>query len=172
MKILRILFSTSLFLVITTTLNAEMYKHTDADGVVTFSDKEVPGSTLVVPRPGNTVTLPKYTAKKPKDKPVDKGYRLFTIVSPENDTIFNDNTGSIPVIMTLDPELDATEGHSITLYLNGQIVSEKGATLNTTIENIDRGSHTLYAVIFDSAKKSLIQSNSVTVHVKRYSSLH
>ena len=172
MKTLPAIVSFLLLALFSATVCAEMYKHTDKDGVTTYSDKAEVGSTLLPPVPSNTIKLPKYTTTKSKPKPTQTSYSDLSILSPQDGTTLRDNTGSIGVTLALQPELDIAQGHSITLFLNGEIVVEKSSSLNHSITNVDRGSHTIYAVIYNSAKQSLIQSNSITVHIKRFSSLH
>lgn len=157
---------------ISTAVLAEMYKHTDAEGVTTYSDTAEEGATLIAPTPSNTIKLPKYIPKKSIEKPSDVTYSKFSILSPEDGTTLRDNTGNVAVAMILAPELDIINKHSITIYLDNQVAVEKATTLIVSLDNIERGSHTIHAVVTDSAKKTLIQSNSVTLHIKRFSSQH
>jgi len=45
-------------------------------------------------------------------------------------------------------------------------------TSNTMLPNVDRGEHSIYATVFNKAKKALITSNIVTFHMKRTSIQH
>ena len=172
MKTLQTITSFLLLTLFSAVVCAQMYKHTDKEGVTTYSDKAEAGSTLLTPMPSNTIQLPKFTPTKVKPETETTTYNDFSILSPENEATLRDNTGSIGVTLALEPTLDIAQGHSITLFLNGKIVVNKSNSLIHNIDNVDRGSHTISAAIVDSAKKLLIQSNSVTVHIKRFSSLH
>ena len=149
-----------------------MYKHTDDKGVTTYTDVEVEGSTQVIPAEGNTIKLPKYAGKKNPVEVQKAAYDTFLIVSPQNDSTIRDNNGNIAVSLSVSPELDAANGHSISVYIDDNISSSKGTSLAVTLNNVNRGSHTIYAIVSDAEAKTLIQSNSITVHFKQSSRLH
>ena len=161
-----------ILLLITPVTNAEMYKHKNADGVTTYTDVEEEGATQITPPTGNTIKLPKFVAQKKAANVTKAHYDSFLIVSPQNDATFRNNNGVIPITLSLSPELDSADGHSISAYIDGTKAVTNGSSLSLSINNVDRGSHTIYAVVYDSAAKMLIQSNSVTVHFKQTSILH
>ena len=57
-----------------------------------------------------------------------------------------------------------------TLYLldNGNVIQE-GRQTSVSLSNMDRGSHGLQFVVRDKQGKTLISSNTVTIHIQRAS---
>ena len=68
----------------------------------------------------------------------------------------------------LEPALKADLGHQLVVLVDGQAQAPVQGT-NITLENVDRGSHTLQGQIIDAAGKVLISSPSITVHLHRQS---
>lgn len=153
--------------------HAELYKHTDSQGFITYSDTKTEGATQITPPQGNIIKLPKYVAKKRLSNDTKSAsYATFIIVSPQNDTTIRDNNRSVTLSLSLTPELDTGKGHTIAAYIDGKLVISDNTTLTISINNIDRGSHTIYAVVRDSEANNLIKTKPVTIHLKQFSSLH
>ena len=150
---------------------AEIYRGVDEDGNVFYSDKEQPDSELIPTPSPNTVTMPKPEAKKPAEieKP-EATYKSFGIASPTNDLTIRDNTGNLPVTLSIDPELNIKNGDSIRLSIDNQVSVPKTTSLSTQLPNIARGTHTLKAELV-SASGQTILSHSVQFHMKRFSVL-
>ena len=164
---------TILLLMLVSSAQGEMYKHKDAEGVTIYSDVPAEGATPIVTPEGNTIKLPKYVAKKkPAKEPADSGYSAFIIVSPENDSTLRDNSGNITITLALTPELKIDSRHSISAFVDGLKTVSNSASLAITINNINRGSHSIYAVVTDAEGNNLIQSNSINIHLKQFSKLH
>lgn len=153
--------------------HAELYKHTDSQGVTTYSDTETEGAVQITPPEGNTIKMPKHVAKKRvSEESISGSYSTFIIVSPKNDSTIRGNNRSVSLTLSLTPELDTAEGHTIWAYIDGKPAVSNSISLTVTINNINRGSHTIYAVVRDPMAKSLIQTNSIAIHLKQFSSLH
>ena len=164
---------TVLLLLLVSSAQGEMYKHKDAEGVTVYSDVPAEGATPIVTPEGNTIKLPKYVAKKkPAKESSDSEYSTFIIVSPENDSTVRENSGSVTIALSLTPELNTESGHSISAFVNGIKAVSNSASLAITINNINRGSHSIYAVVTDAEGNNLIQSNSINIHLKQFSKLH
>ncbi|MCW8956733.1 MAG: DUF4124 domain-containing protein [Gammaproteobacteria bacterium] len=154
-----------------------MYKWTNSEGEVIYSDTPPSDETEELKLPILT-TLPavKYKAK-PKPAPTKEieskatVYTDFKLVDPVNDAIIRDNSGNVPVILSLKPALDANAGHKINILLDGQTNVSNSQQLSLILENIDRGTHTLSAEIRDHKGVVLKASNSVSFTLYRYSKL-
>jgi Domain of unknown function (DUF4124) len=128
------------------------YKWVDAQGVVHYSDKPVPGATKVqlpaaqtfkAPPPGSLPTLQQQPAA-PKD------YDSFIISSPAQDeTLFN--VTSVTVGVSVSPGL--RPGDSIKIALDGQ--SKTGTASSATFDNLERGEHVATATIVMGSGKTL-----------------
>ena len=141
---------------ITTSASAEVYKHTNPDGSVTFSDVpakidakpiELPPSSSYTPPP-----RPEPTAS-PKSTKTVEDYESVSITSPANDSAVRDNAGNLTIKFNVKPALKP--GHSYVLLMDGKNVGE-GQTGNIQLKNIDRGSHTFITQVVDKNKKIII----------------
>jgi hypothetical protein len=92
---------------------------------------------------------------------VKKPYTAFSISSPvEQDTFQNQR--DIPVEIKIDPELQ--KGDTIQLMVDGQANGGAQASTHLQVHQLDRGTHQVYAVLFD-GQKQLRESNRVTFYV-------
>lgn len=151
---------------------AGVYKWVDADGNVHFSDTPQPGAEEVHLPPAQTYTpapLPPITPRpEPPAAPAD--YTRFELTAPAPDASLWENTGTVPVSFAIEPPLKAGRGHKLEVLLDGQVRATV-TTSNATLENVDRGTHSLQGRIVDASGKVLSSTSAVTVHVHRQSVL-
>jgi hypothetical protein len=147
-----------------------VYRWTDADGVVHFSDQPQPGAEKVSVGPvklyGTPATsAPAQAPKKPVIAAKPQVYTSVAITSPAAEkTFFNE---PVSVALTVLPGL--RDGDTITWYLNGAAQEEKGASF--TYAHLDRGAYSLYATVTDTATQESISSEPVTFYVREASLL-
>ncbi len=160
-----------LFLLISFSVQAALYKGVDAEGNVTFSDKETPNAKKIPMPIPNIIKMPKpKPAKKIAEE--DKGnYESFTIEQPKNNATLRASNGNVPVSLSLTPKLDTASGHRISILVDGKTVVKGVTTLSAQLPNIDRGKHTISAVVKDKGSKTLISSNNVILHLIRKTEL-
>ncbi len=153
---------------------AQVYQWLDAQGSVHFSDAPPPEGSkardvkeIRVP-PISTVPAVKSAPVKMKDgqKTQASRYRRFAIVEPENDSAIRQNDGNVTIATSLEPAL--RPGDTITLFVDGK-ATVSGQETRFLLPNMDRGTHTLRAVVSDSAGKTLIASETVSFHLLRVS---
>ena len=94
-------------------------------------------------------------------------YESFNITYPTNDLAIRANSGNITSAFELTPRLK--ESDTVFVYLDGKKVVEDSKSLGATFSNLDRGSHSVFAVVRNSNGDVLINSNTVTFHVLRNS---
>ncbi|MCK5002759.1 MAG: DUF4124 domain-containing protein [Gammaproteobacteria bacterium] len=155
-------------------LQAEIYRWTDEEGTVHFSDTEHPDAELIPTPTPNAIQMPKFEAKQPiveEEKEEASSYNSFTIVSPADDSTITDNTGNLSVSLSIEPVLNIKSGHYIRLSVDNQIMVSKTYSLNSQISSINRGSHTLKAEVLNSSGQ-LLMSHSSRFHMKRFSIQH
>ncbi|MDH5764588.1 MAG: DUF4124 domain-containing protein [Gammaproteobacteria bacterium] len=155
---------------------AELYKWIDETGETVYSD-EPPNDKAepLVPPPISTTPAVKYTPKaKPEieEELKETSYSVFKIASPTTNQILEDNTGNITVNFKISPALDIKQGHTISLLLDNQKKIEGGTSSSLVLKNIDRGTHSLQALIKNKQRKTLKKSQVVTIHMRRISALH
>lgn len=155
-----------------TALDAEVYKVVDQDGNVTYTDR--PGTDLDT---ASLEKLPPLNKMPALTAPIDDeleesaqeqafaGYRRGIILSPENDAIIPHNQTSIIIQLALNPQLQP--GHNVQFLFDGVPQGPAVAATARKIENIERGTHSLSARVFDADGQPLISIAPVKVHVKR-----
>jgi hypothetical protein len=150
---------------------AVVYKWTDADGVVHYSDQSVPGAekiytaggTSAARGPASSDSSPAPGAKK---EAAGLGYTEFAIISPTPEqTFFGDEV--VAVSLSLDPSLKPEQ--TITWHLNGKELEE--ASTHFALPHLDRGAYVIAATITDQASGESRTSDSVTFYVRQPSEL-
>jgi len=164
------------FLLCSVALNAgaaDIWRWTDADGVVHFSDQPRPGAVKVnvgpisapsgngpPPEPPAEVSIP-----EPQQRQQSFAYSSCVVQSPENDWTFH---GVQPVTVTLGIEPQLQQGHRIQVYVNGAPRPDWPANATSyTLPEVYRGSHTVQARILDSSSRVLCTGPTVTFHLRQ-----
>lgn len=149
---------------------AAVYKWTDANGTVHFTDTPREGAEEVHVAPPQTYTpapLPPIPPR-PEAPPPAIDYTRFELTAPAQEATLRDNTGDITVTFVLEPALKVGRGHKLVVLLDGQ--AQPPVKANTVIlKNVDRGSHSLQGQIVDARGEVLMASQAVTVHLFRQS---
>lgn len=160
-----------LLLLVSFSLQAEIYKGVDAEGNVIFTDKEIPNAEKIPMRLPTVIKMPKpeVVEQATEDNSSSVNYRTFKILQPQNNATLRENTGNVSVSLELTPNLNTTAGHRVSIVVDGKVVTKGTTALTVQLPNIDRGSHTLKARVIDKNNKTVITSNTVTFHMKRQS---
>ena len=162
-------------LLLATPALADVYKTVTPDGEVIYSDVKTRGAKQMNVPKAQTYTPPPLPVPVNPPGAADEEkavYSSFVIDSPVNEETIRDNLGNVPLLVTLEPELIAKDGHRIQYFLDGKPHGRKTADLQKTLVNVDRGEHELSAVVVDSAGKVIINAEPVTVYVQRESIQH
>jgi len=155
---------------------AEIYKHVDKDGNVSFSDsRQSDDSEVVEVKPAQGINLPRpqqrpqqQTRTEEEAEPRD-AYNSVRITKPEHDTAFWRNSGNITIEVSSDPSL--RNGHQYQLELGGEI---KDTTTSNAfgITNIDRGTHEAVVHIINRSGERIASSELTRFTVHRASVLN
>jgi hypothetical protein len=150
---------------------AVVYKWTDADGVVHFSDQPVPGAEKINTSGGSThgilsEPIPSGGASpaKPKPRPVQH----VSISSPAPDQTF---TGGEQVSASLSVEPALTPSQTVSWTLNGAQVGQNSNATQLPLPDLPRGTYTLAVTVSDSVSGASISADPVTFNVLRPSVL-
>jgi hypothetical protein len=156
---------------------AVVYKWTDSDGVIHYSDQPVPGAekifTASSPTPGGSVSSARQAnpAGSPPKKNAAQGldYNQFSITSPLPDqTYFGDDV--ISVHLALDPALKPDQ--IITWHLNGKQIENLGPTaMQFSLPHLDRGTYAIAATLTDQTTGESSSTDSVSFFVRQPSAL-
>jgi len=150
---------------------AVIYKWTDADGVIHFSDQAVPGAEKILTSSGSSVrsgaapAASNTTASAAKPKPPALNFTQFSIVSPANQETITGNQ-PINVNLALEPQLKSNQ--SLSWTLDGSALSNQANATSFTLEDVPRGTHTIIATVEDQSGESK-STEPVTFYVVRTS---
>ena len=163
-------FATGLLVLATTATHAEVYRHVDQYGNVTFSDEPMDGGETVKVKPVTTITLPKPETVSQEDELQEiveqegANYDSVSFSYPENDQAFHSGNGDVTFQVNSSPGLK--EGHRYEITLDGQPVGQS-ASGQVTVNNIDRGTHQAGVHIVDQSGLQIKSGSPVTFTVHR-----
>ena len=90
---------------------------------------------------------------------------VLEITSPKNDEAIRANDGNLSIKFNIQPSLN--NGESLVVYLDGkQYKTITSSSLE--LKNIDRGTHSLFAIRRDKSGNAVNNSESIKFHVLRY----
>ncbi len=155
---------------------AVIYKWTDAQGVVHYSDQSVPGAQKIYTNsptaggpgaPSNSnsnAQAPAIPGSAEK-----QGYSIIAITSPSaGQSFFGDEP--IGVALALEPSL--RPGDTVTWHLNGQELANQGpGTTQFTLPHMDRGTYAIAATVTNPNSGESQSTPSVTFYVRQPSAL-
>lgn len=101
-----------------------------------------------------------------KDEPIQRDLQLMT---PKHDQAIRANNGDVTIIFKTRPALQ--NGERLVLYLDER-QKMAGEQTHFTLEQLDRGTHTVFGVWQDRKGNTLAKSQSASFHVLRFSILH
>jgi Domain of unknown function (DUF4124) len=150
-----------------------VYKWVDENGVVHYSDQPHPNAQKIQLQQAQTYKASAGPAAPPAPTvpaaPTQTGYRGCAVVEPQADQSFA-NLDSLTVVVQTDPPLHA--GDQIFITYDGQPLNGNSATGGSfTISPVDRGTHTVQAVVRDSEGTVVCQAPGVTFNVHQPSIL-
>jgi hypothetical protein len=154
---------------------AVIYKWTDSNGVIHYSDQPVAGAEKVFTGSGTTSrpaasALPNMESQSTATKDAPRlAYTEFSITSPAPEqTFFGDD--AISVNLALDPALKPNQ--AITWHLNGKPLEDQGPTTTQfTLPHLDRGSYSIAATVTDQETGESRSTDSVGFFVRQPSAL-
>ena len=146
----------------------ELWKWKDANGVTQYSDRPVPGATRV-----EMYTSAPSSAATPAARPATPAaqgqpaagvqYQSLEIWQPESEqTFFGANT-TVDVRLRSEPAV--ASDHELRLFLDGKLVAAGANGNSYTLSNLERGAHSLEALIVDQEGTVQVRSQPVVFHV-------
>jgi hypothetical protein len=139
-----------------------VYKTVDENGNVIFTDKATDDAEKIEVEDVQTIKqapMPSGASSNSKKNSSSSNelYHAFSIVKPANGEGYRNNAGTVSIQLSLQPSL--IRGHSVVIKLDGEQIS-KGSSLSATLENVDRGEHTITAQVISSNGKVIISATS------------
>ena len=160
-----------------------VYKHVDDHGkLIKYSDQpQKPGDKPVKmskpamvyesEKPVNTPATKRATTerkKMPKEAESTSviAYVAVAIMKPENEEAIRANGGSFPIEVVSQPALDVKAGHRYVVVVDGE-KRNKSSQTKITLENMDRGAHSISVEIRDKEDNVMVSSSSKNIYVLR-----
>ena len=162
------LFITTLCLIFSLALTAEVYRSVDKNGNVVFTDQPSPDAELIELDELQTIDAPtrgNFEYTPPPEKPAPR-YSAVTIISPQNDLAIRDNAGNVTVNIATQPDLRSSD--ELVLFMDGKEII-LGKSTAKAFTALDRGTHQLRAAVRDANGRILKSSPSVVFHLLRQS---
>jgi hypothetical protein len=150
-----------------------VYKWTDSDGVVHFSDQPGPGSEKIVTSgeasngvnagTASHATLPRQQA------PQNAAITAVSIESPAKEQVFfNDDV--VPLRLRVEPGL--MPGQAVSWTLNGKTLTDPGQQgVSVSLQTLARGTYVVGASVTDGMTGTSLSADSVTFYVRQPSEL-
>jgi hypothetical protein len=150
----------------------ELWTWKDANGVTQYSDRPVPGAKKV--ELTGVTAAPSQAAKPAASAPAARPgaaaavrYQSLEIWQPENGESFFGADATVDVRLRSEPSL--ASGDRLLLYLDGKLVEGAEDSYEHVLANLERGAHSLAAVILDEKGSEKIRSEPRVFHVKQAS---
>jgi hypothetical protein len=157
-----------LWLLSATAAAATVYKWVDERGVTHYSDQPHPNATTVDVKPAQTVSGPASRSASSANTAVSEEERTYPVCElyrPENDEVFL-NTSTVTAKLRLEPTL--APGDQIGIAVDGKRLTNQPRTgTDFVLSGVERGTHTVFAVVANAAGKPLCTTAPVTFHVRQ-----
>lgn len=165
-----------LFLLVTISAQAEIYRLIDEHGNVIYSDKPDNSAEKIELKELSTYTpTPIPVEIKESEIVIDEQANLevpdykISITSPKHDENIWGNAGTISINVDISPELNSERGDQLLFKLDGKKVAAPQSSISFTLDSLDRGSHIALVSIIDKSGEIIRSSKSVLFHVHRRS---
>lgn len=159
------------FSLVTCALHAQVYKWTDSQGVVHFSDKPHAGAVSIDNIESQSYSVPvptelQETSSEVKQESKKKAiYSTVTIVQPHDQITIRNNQGYLVVTAETVPNL--LPEHQVQVLLDGKPQGSPQTSLMFQLNGIYRGSHTLAVQIINSNGKVIKTSPQIVIYMQR-----
>ncbi|MBB3191976.1 DUF4124 domain-containing protein [Halomonas cerina] len=156
-----------------------IYRTTDAQGNVVFTDNPARGGEEVQLEPLTVVPSPEATTLAPPERGDGEvarsspgqpfmPYDRFGIIAPDDEsTLPTGAAGNVQVQLGIRPAL--RDDHRVRLLLDGRISQSAMHTDTFLLNNLNRGEHTLQAELLDASGAVRHRTEPVTLYVQRAS---
>jgi hypothetical protein len=146
---------------------ATIYKWVDENGVIHYSDQPHENAQKVQLGKAQTYNAQRYTPP-PDGPPRDPSQQgpvttQCVLVSPEDQQTM-ENSDTVPVAVQVDP---APNGNTLVIVmLDGRAVASQAGAGQFTLTGVERGEHSLTAVVRDGTGRVTCTTGSVTFFVR------
>lgn len=169
----KFMLATSLILTVCAA-QAQIFKWTDSQGNVHFSDHPHEGAEQVIlpntqsfSPPGNPAgTAPQSGSNADqKSQKSENAYTKVKIAQPQDQETIRNNDGYLAVAVEVEPKL--APGDNLQLIFDGSPLGEPQNSLVFQLNGIYRGSHTIKIEVQSASGDLLIASDPITIFMQR-----
>lgn len=156
----------------TATVAATVYRWVDENGVIHYSDQPHENAEKVTVAPPQTYSAAKGYSPSSSPAPAKAPGSLYScsVAQPTNDATFQ-NTNTVSFAAQASPA--PNNGDQMVLLLDGaRVPNFPTSGGSVTVDSVDRGQHTVQAVVQDPTGKPVCQSTPVTFTVLQASVLN
>ena len=150
----------------------EMWAWKDANGVTHYSDRPVPGAQRIEVATMTPESAPAQRPVTPTTTPTAGTtaapaytYDSLEIWAPDSGESFFGADAEVTVRVRSEPELGP--GHELRVYLDGKMIEKDPTTLDLTLGSVERGAHSLTALIVDDKGSEMIRSEPRVFHIRQ-----
>ena len=153
-----------------TPLHAQVYKWTDGEGRVHYTDKPHPNAEkIILPDAQSYSTPPEAPQQSVFKQNADEEKKMddysLVITDPQNQATIRNNQGYVPVKVSVEPDL--REGYTLQMTFDGQELGKPQASPMFTLNNVLRGSHTLRVKLLNPEGVIVGTTEQVTIFMHR-----
>lgn len=145
---------------------AKIYRWTDEDGNVHFTDKPKQGATTVKLPKMQEYSAPEEKREQPPNSTAGSvDYEEVVISQPDDNATIRNNQGFVAIMVHTKPELG--DGDKLQLKLNGRNVGEPQTSPSFALKNLERGSYNISVDIVNRNGDVVLSSSQKTIHMHR-----
>jgi len=163
-----LILGTLLGLVCASAVSATVYKWVDEKGVVHYSDQPHPSAEQLDVKSAQTYSSNPSASTSTSGTGAAtarvESYAECALYRPENDEVFM-NTDTVVVKLRLAPNL--LPGHKVAIGLDGKRQTDQPTSGTDFTLKVERGTHSVIAVIEDESGNEICRSSPVTFHVRQ-----
>lgn len=145
---------------------ADVYMTVDENGNPTFTDQPVEGSKKIEVKEVTTIPALKNAPPPRTTSQQQVRYNQISISNPKDDETYFRSQGDLVISVSLSPRLRG--GDNLVYFLDGNQI-HKGKATSHSLEELDRGTHTVRVAVISGNGDEVISSESVTFHMRQAS---
>ncbi len=148
---------------------ANIYKHVDENGNVSFSDKPIQGAEKVKIHNTRSSSNSNFAGESEEAADAESSeviespdYKSLAILTPREGKVVEENASAVQIILLPTPSLG--DNDELVIAIDGKEIS-KGRDVNLSVRNLESGNHTVTSRIQNKAGKVIIESDSVNFSI-------
>ncbi len=145
------------------------YTWVDENGQTHYSDRPVPGSTLIELETAQGFPAPRPATREAAEPEAEidpaAAYTAFDILQPQQQETLWNVAGNVGVSLNIAPVLQP--GHHVGVFLDGELTDLDTTASQFQLTEVFRGLHTMQAVILDNNGDVVLRSLAVTFMVQQ-----